>query len=63
MLATNWGIVIEVTKRTRLVNTQRGVKQMIHPSLTKRFKTNDRQMRYLRLPVTCFTDTMFSNTK
>jgi hypothetical protein len=36
---------------------------MIHPSLSVRFRMNDRQLRYRRLPVTCFTDTMFSNSK
>jgi hypothetical protein len=43
-LAINWGIGIEVAKRTRLVTTQRGIRRMIHPSLTKRYKTNDRQL-------------------
>jgi hypothetical protein len=62
-LATNFGIGIEAAKRTRLVTTQRGVKRMIHPSLSVRFRINDRQMRYHWLPVTCFTDTMFSNSK
>jgi hypothetical protein len=33
---------------------------MIHPSLMKRYTTNDRQLRYRRLPVTMFTDTMYS---
>jgi hypothetical protein len=33
---------------------------MIHPSLTKRYNTNDRQLRYRRLPVTMYTDTMLS---
>jgi hypothetical protein len=33
---------------------------MIHPSLNKRYKTNDRQLIYRRLPVTMYTDTMFS---
>jgi hypothetical protein len=61
-LAKNFGIGIESTKRTRPVTTQRGVKRMIHPSLSVRFRTNDRQMRYSRLHVTCFTDTMFSNS-
>jgi hypothetical protein len=28
--------------------------------LTKRYKTNDRQLRYRRLPVTMYTDTMYS---
>jgi hypothetical protein len=59
-LAKNWGIGIEAAKRTRLVITQRGIRRMIHPSLTKRYKTNDRQLRYCRLPVTMYTDTMYS---
>jgi hypothetical protein len=33
---------------------------MIHPSLTKQYNTNDRQLRYRRLTVTMYTDTMFS---
>jgi hypothetical protein len=36
---------------------------MIHPSLSLRFRTNDRQLKYRRLPVSCFTDKMFSNSK
>jgi hypothetical protein len=57
-LAKNWGIGLEAAKRTRLVTTQRGIRRMIHPSLTKRYMTNYRQLRYLRLPVTMYTDTM-----
>jgi hypothetical protein len=41
-LANNFGIGIEGAKRTRLVTTQRGVRKMIHPSLNKRYKTDDR---------------------
>jgi hypothetical protein len=59
-LAKNWGIGLEEARRTRLVNTQRGIRRMIHPSLTKRYKTNDIQLIYLRLPVTMYTDTMLS---
>jgi hypothetical protein len=59
-LVKNWGIGIDATKRTRIVNTQRGIRRMINPSLTKRYETNDRQLRYRRLPVTIYTDTMFS---
>jgi hypothetical protein len=62
-LAKNFGIGIEAAKRTRLVITQRGVKRMIHPRISVRFRTNDRQLRYRRLPMTCFTDTMFSKSK
>jgi hypothetical protein len=59
-LAKNWGIGIEAAKRTRLVTNQRGIRRMVHPSLTKRYKTNDRQLRYRHLPVTMYTDTMYS---
>jgi hypothetical protein len=43
-LAKNWGIGIEAAKRTPLVTTQRGIRRMTHPSLTKRYKTNYRQL-------------------
>jgi hypothetical protein len=59
-LAKNFGIGILAAKRTRLVTTQRGVRNMIHPSLNKLYKTNYRQLIYGRLPVTLFTDTMYS---
>jgi hypothetical protein len=59
-LANNWGIGLEAVKRTCLVTTQRSIIRMIHPSLNKRYKTNDRQLRYLRLPVTMYTATIFS---
>jgi hypothetical protein len=52
-----------VTTMVRLITTQRGVTRMIHPSLTDLFKKNDCQLRYHRLSVTCFTDTIFSKTK
>jgi hypothetical protein len=45
-LAKICGIGIEAAKRTGLVTTQRGIRRMIHPSLTKLRKTNDRHLRY-----------------
>jgi hypothetical protein len=59
-LAKNFGIGIEAATRTRLVTTQRGVRKIIHPSMNKQYTTNDSQLRYRRLPVTLFTDTMYS---
>jgi hypothetical protein len=59
-LAKNWGTGIEAAKRTRLVTNKRGVRRIIHPSLTKLYKTNDRQLRYRRLSVTMLTATMYS---
>jgi hypothetical protein len=35
-LTTNWGIGIAAAKNTHLMTTQRGIRRMIHPSLTKR---------------------------
>jgi hypothetical protein len=59
-LAKNWCIGIEAAKRTHLVTTQRGIRIMVHPSLSKRYKTNDGQLRYRRLPVIMYTDTIYS---
>jgi hypothetical protein len=42
------------------VTTKRGIRRMSHPSLTKWYKTNDRQLLYRRLSVTMFTEKMYS---
>jgi hypothetical protein len=55
-LSRNLGIGLKAANLTRDVTTQRGVKSMIYPSLNKREITNDRHMRYRRLPITLFTD-------
>jgi hypothetical protein len=41
-LAKNWGIGIEAAKRMRLGPPKRGIRRMIHRSMTNRYKTNDR---------------------
>jgi hypothetical protein len=60
-LAKNWGIDLATAKRTIDVTTQRGVRTVLHPTLSRRFRTNDRQLRYRRLAIDCFTDTLISN--
>ncbi len=62
LLARNWGIDITTARRTVNVTTQRGIRTVLHPTLSRRFRTNDRQLRYRRLPIDCFTDTLISNT-
>ncbi|KAI2507367.1 hypothetical protein MHU86_7087 [Fragilaria crotonensis] len=62
LLARNWSIDLQTAKRTINVTTQRGIRTVLHPSLSRRFRTNDRQLRYRRLPIDCFTDTLVSNT-
>jgi hypothetical protein len=54
-LAKNWGVGVESVNRTHLVTTQRKIRRM-----KKLYNTNDRHLRYRRLPVTMFTDTMYS---
>jgi len=39
---------------------QRGVQTILHPSLSRRFRMNDRQLRSKRLRHDVFTDTMQS---
>jgi hypothetical protein len=62
-LSRNWGIGLASARRTLEATTQRGVRTVLHPTMSRRFRTNDRQLRYRRLPVDMYTDTMFSKTK
>ena len=41
-LARNWGIGLHAAKKMLKVTTQRGVRTTVHPSLSRRFQTNDR---------------------
>ena len=62
VLAANWGINLRSATRTVNVTTQRGIRTVLHPTLSRRFRTNDRQLRYRRLPIDCFTDTLVAKT-
>ena len=62
-LASNFGIGLDTARKTLEVTTQRGIRSVLNPTLTRRFRTNDRQLRYRRLAVDMFTDTMFSKVK
>jgi hypothetical protein len=46
VLATNWGIDMRTATRTVQATTQRGIRTVLHPTLSRRFRTNDRQLRY-----------------
>jgi hypothetical protein len=63
VLSRRWGIGIESARRTVKVTTQRGVRTVLHPSLSRRFRTNDRQLRYRRLRSDIFGDTLEANVK
>ena len=55
-------ILIYASIETFNRNIQCGVHTMIHPYLSRRFKTNDRKLWYRRLPIYLFTNTMDSGT-
>jgi len=61
-LAARWQISPDRAKRTIVTTTQRGVRTCLNPTLSRRFPTNDRMLRYPRLLHTMFTDTMFAST-
>ena len=59
-LAKSWGIGLETAARTIEATTQRGLRTVLHNTLSQRFRTNDRQLRYQRLMHEVFTDTLES---
>jgi hypothetical protein len=59
-LAKNWSISLEAAKQTLQVTTQRGIRTVANPLLSRRFRTNDRQLRYRRIRADVFTDTLES---
>ena len=62
-LAEKWLVLPEVARRTLEQTTQRGIRTISNPSLSRRFRTNNRQLQYKRLCHNCFTDTMMAKTK
>ena len=59
-LSHKWGISMENARRTVRKTTQRGIRTVLHPSLSRRFPTSDRALRYRRLPHPVFADTLIS---
>jgi len=62
-LAKRWGIGIGTAKRTIDVTTQLVVRNITNPQLTRRFQTNDKLLRFRRLPCRMYTDTMKAKKK
>ena len=56
ILAQRWGISAKTAEQTIKKTTQRGIRTVLNPALSRRFRTNDRQLRYRRLPIDVFTD-------
>ena len=62
-LAAKWKISLKQAQDTIQATTQRAVRNIANPALCRRFKTNDRMLRYNRVPHTVFTDTLKSSVK
>ena len=62
-LASTWKIPLRQAQNTLRVTTQRGVRHIANPAISRRFRTNDRMLRYRRIPHTVFTDTLKSTVK
>lgn len=61
-LARNWMIPIGRARQTIQVTTQRGIRTRPN-HLVRRFKTNDRLLRYNRIGANMYSDTMKANVK
>ncbi len=61
-LAARWMIAPDHAKKTVQLTTQWDVRTCLNPTLAWRFPTNDRMLRYKRLPHTTFTDTLIAGT-
>ena len=59
-LAKNWSIGLAAATRTVEATTQNALRAVLHPTLSRRFRTNDRQLRYRRLSHDVFTDTLIA---
>jgi hypothetical protein len=62
-LAATWKIPLRQAQNTLRVTTQRGVRHIANPAISRRFRTNDRMLRYRRIPPTVFTVTLKSTVK
>lgn len=62
-LAERLNISLEMAKKTIQSTTQLGVRTVTEPTLTRKYQTNDRMLRYSRLAVDTFMDTMFASKK
>ena len=58
VLARRWGTLVEKAATTMNVIKQNYIRPNMDPTLSRRFRTNNRQLRYRRLYLDIFTDTI-----
>ena len=62
VLAKQWIITPDEAQKTIQATTQWGIRTMLHPSLSRWFRTNDRHLCYQCLAHSVFSDMMFATT-
>ena len=62
-LSKLWSISPELAQMTLESTTQYCVRTAEHPSLTRRYNSNDRMLRYARISAPLFMDTFFADSK
>ena len=62
VLVKRWDITMEKAKKTIQATTQSGIRTMLHPSLLRLFRINDRNLCDHHLAHPVFSDTMFAST-
>ena len=63
VLARRWNIGLEAAKNTLKHTTNRAIRTVLHLSISRRWRSNDRMLRYRRIPVDMFTDTLITKVK
>jgi len=63
LMAKKLNIPLEMARKTILVTTQHAIRSGSNPSLTRKYKTNDKMLRYKRLNRVTFMDTIFATSK
>ena len=58
-----WRIRKEEATATVLATTQSLVRSLLEPTLNRRYKTNDKMLRYFRIHTDMFMDTYFASKK
>ena len=62
-LARRWSISSEKSIASVKNTTQRGFRSVMHPTLSRRYPTNNRMLRYKRMPHPVFSDTLQAGKK
>jgi hypothetical protein len=58
-MAHRWQTPLHKAKNTVEQTMQRGLRTVLHPTLSRRFRTNDRMLCYRQLPCDLYSNTMF----